>query len=290
MDTLVMWKQNLPDELKLNEADLEKWEKSEDSTFSCDRARLSLHMLYNQVNTRFLGDLNKTDGVEFKLNILAVRPAFLSAVKKLVAARYLDKQWITIDTCDLELDLSPDLHSASCFRRSSNCARVNLHISMLIKQRVKAPGNKLLVADLHYIFNAAIILLMYRISFINARTKDTVYLNFAKEVFEEEAKSGSEYGKDCLDVLVDMDSMVEGLREIIHWTSERQCETWSNSTSPSAVAGPWSGQTPAGPMGLGSEGDLDFQQRLERLTSWRENDPWQEDDYVYNQQAIPTSA
>ena len=152
---------------------------------------------------------------------------------------------------------------------------------MLIKQRIKAPGNKLLVADLHHIFNAAIILLMYRISFVNARTRDSVYLNFAKEVFEDEAKSGSEYGKDCLAVLVDMDSMVEGLREIIHYPDwkppRRQFETWSNSTSTGAVAGSWSGQAPTGPTELKIEGDSDMQRRLEeRLMSWRRNDPWVE--------------
>lgn len=160
---------------------------------------------------------------------------------------------------------------------------------MLIKQRIKAPGNKLLVADLHHIFNAAIILLMYRISFVNARTRDTVYLNFAKEVFEEEARSGSEYGKDCLAVLVDMDSMVEGLREIIHlreWTPGRQCETWANLTSPSAFTGSWSGQK----REPGSEEDLDYQQRRERLMTWRANDPWEPDEPEYGHHIIPVPA
>lgn len=166
---------------------------------------------------------------------------------------------------------------------------------MLIKQRIKAPGNKLLVADLHHIFNAAIILLMYRISFVNARTKDPVYLNFAKEVFEEETKSGSEYAKDCLAVLVDMDSMVEGLREIIHWSEwtppGRQNEAWSSSTSPSAVSGSWSGQAPTGPTEQGSEEDSDLKQRLQRLMSWQDNNPWQEEvEHVYNQHAVSAPA
>jgi len=57
MDRLGIWYQRLPNELKLNEHHLEmnenqldNWE-NDGSPFLGDRAQLSLHMLYNQVNS-----------------------------------------------------------------------------------------------------------------------------------------------------------------------------------------------------------------------------------------------
>ncbi|KAM7184313.1 Fungal specific transcription factor domain containing protein [Naviculisporaceae sp. PSN 640] len=172
-----------------------------------DRAYLSMRMSYNQ------------------LFILAIRPAFLAAVKKLVAERYFrHKELLMQPVAEGYLnrkDLSIDRH-VLCqeFRESGDVARDTLIIGAHIKTHLEAPGNKLLVADLHHIFNAAVHLLMFRISFVNLRGGDTRHIKFAKEVFAEEAKAGSAsaraYGEDCLAVLEDIDGMVDDLRKIVH--------------------------------------------------------------------------
>lgn len=181
-----------------------------------------------------------------QLIILAIRPAFLAAVKKLVAERYLNRK-----------DLSIERHRlCQEFRDSGDAARDNLIIGEHIKKYLEAPGNKLLVADLHHIFNAALVLLMFRISFVNWRSGDTEHIKFAMNVFKEEAESGNEYGKDCSAVLEEMNFMVDGLREIIHW------DRWTPPTQQQDGVNP------------------DFKQRLQQLMSWQydedeEGDVWE---------------
>lgn len=172
--------------------------------------------------------------------ILTIRPAFLAAVKKLVAQRYLNRATeLRIDTHPLHLE----------FRDSANAARDNLIIGHHIKNYLKAPGNKLLVADLHHIFNAAVVLLMFRISFLNFRSRDGFHIQFAREVFQQEAESGSEYGKDCFAVLDELNRMVDGLRDIIHW------DYWTPPTQQ-------------------DEADPSVRERLEQLMMWREDEEW----------------
>ncbi|KAM7185715.1 Fungal specific transcription factor domain containing protein [Rhypophila sp. PSN 637] len=192
--------------------------------------------------TQDLGDRSK------QLFILAFRPAFLSAVKKLVAVSYLNHreglhQQDQIEEHPLKYE----------FRASVEAARSNLMMGTHIKEHLKAPGNKLLVADLHHIFNAAVVLLMYRISFVNWRTNDTYHIDFARKVFEEEASSGSVYGKDCFAVLDELNRMVDGLRLIIH--DKKWPPGWPLRTQQ-------------------DEADSDYNQRLEQLISWR-TEPWE---------------
>lgn len=100
----------------------------------------------------------------------------------------------------------------SHIRECSDAARRNLRLGRWVQKL--SPGQKLLLADLHNVFNAAIILLLHQIVFVNLRTNDVSDITFAKEVFEREAALGDKYGKDCAEILQDLSSLVEKLREI----------------------------------------------------------------------------
>lgn len=104
--------------------------------------------------------------------------------------------------------------SISPIRACSDAARCNLRLGRLM--RLHSPRQKLLMPDLHHIFNAAIVLMMHQIIFVNLRTQDLDDVGWAIEVFEAEAETGSEYGKDCTRVLRDFNYLAQRLRGPVH--------------------------------------------------------------------------
>lgn len=98
-------------------------------------------------------------------------------------------------------------------RECSDAARRNLRLGRWIRKL--SPRQKLLVPDFHNIFNAAIILLLHQIVFVNLRTNDVSSIAFAKEVFEREAGFGDIYAKDCARILQDLSVLVTKLRELM---------------------------------------------------------------------------
>ncbi|KAK3381097.1 hypothetical protein B0H63DRAFT_474897 [Podospora didyma] len=146
-----------------------------------DRARYSLHMAYNQ------------------LVILALRPALLAAVKKVVLDGVWRREW--------------NIQSHPFYARIDDCskaARSNLKLACWI--RVISPKQKLLLADLHHIFNAALVLLLHQIGFSNMRTMDSRLIDFAITVFEKEAGTGNGNSIECIRILKDMRVLVRRLR------------------------------------------------------------------------------
>lgn len=99
-------------------------------------------------------------------------------------------------------------------RYCSDAARRNLRLGRLM--RLHSPQQKLLLPDLHNIFNAAIVLTMHQMVFVNLRTQDLDDVVWASEVFETEAKTGNEYAKDCARVLQDLKYLAQQLRNPIH--------------------------------------------------------------------------
>lgn len=142
--------------------------------------------------------------------ILAVRPAMLMAVRKAVAS---------IVCADQPFDMESHPHIEP-IRACSDAARRNLRLGRLM--RLHSPGQKLLLPDLHNVFNAAIVLMMHQMVFVNLRTQDLDDVKWALEVFETEAKTGSEYGKDCSRVLQDLKYLAHGLRNPIHDPDTKQ--------------------------------------------------------------------
>ncbi|KAK4119083.1 hypothetical protein N657DRAFT_582479 [Parathielavia appendiculata] len=156
------------------------------ASFGRDRACWSLHMSYNQ------------------LVILAIRPAMLMAVWKAVAS-------IVCDNLPFDMENHPHLEP---IRACSDAARRNLRLGRLM--RLHSPRQKLLLPDLHNIFNAAIVLIMHQMVFVNLRTQDLDDVGWTIEVFDTEAETGSEYAKDCARVLHDFKYLAQRLRNPIH--------------------------------------------------------------------------
>ncbi|KAJ0159872.1 hypothetical protein CTA2_8970, partial [Colletotrichum tanaceti] len=155
-----------------------------------------------------------------QLLILVVRPIFFAAVKKVFAERYItsDRRW--------DLD-----HHAPRIAACSDAARQNLFLARWLLA-LNGGSRKLLQAGLHYVFNAAIVLMLQDLlvpyfassalsssssllspSSSSAESDD---VSFAIGVFEAEAKTGSNYGRDCAAVLQDLRSLVQRLRPDAH--------------------------------------------------------------------------
>ncbi|KAK1967428.1 fungal-specific transcription factor domain-containing protein [Colletotrichum sublineola] len=152
---------------------------------STDPACCLLHMAYNQ------------------LLILVVRPVFFAAVKKAFAERYIqsDRRWDT------------EQHYASRISTCSEAAHRNLYLARWLLS-LTGGSHKLLQAGLHYVFNAAIVLMLEDLLSLNlvSPSTDSDDIKFAISVFEEEAKTESNYGHDCATVLKDLKSLVQRLR------------------------------------------------------------------------------
>ncbi|KAK0707929.1 hypothetical protein B0H67DRAFT_588925 [Lasiosphaeris hirsuta] len=160
-----------------------------------DRAFCSLHMTHNQ------------------LFILTVRPAFLAAVRKVVAGKFLTRfspsggehpEWSVEESSHVQR-----------LRECSESARVNLWLAKRVRMLL-SPKEKLLIQELHHVFNAAIILMMHHIVFLNLRTNDPELIDFAISVFNTEASTGSDYAIDCARVLPDLRELAKKLREAVH--------------------------------------------------------------------------
>jgi hypothetical protein len=105
-------------------------------------------------------------------------------------------------------------------RACSDAARRNLRLGRLM--RLHSRRQKLLLPDLHNIFNAAIVLTMHQMVFVNLRSQDLDDVGWASEVFEAEAETGSEYAKDCARVLQDLKYLAQQLRNPIHDPDTKQ--------------------------------------------------------------------
>ncbi|KAK1540346.1 fungal specific transcription factor domain-containing protein [Colletotrichum paranaense] len=172
LQLLGSWQSSLPPTLQMST-----------SHPSSDPSCCLLHMAYNQ------------------LLILVVRPIFFAAVKKTFAERYI--------TSDRRWEFS---HHADRISSCSKAAHGNLYLARWL-MRLNGGTRKFLQAGLHYIFNAAIILMLEELLVFSPATEpDDINVNFAISVFEEEAKTESNYARDCATVLKDLQSIVQRLR------------------------------------------------------------------------------
>ncbi|KAK0744541.1 hypothetical protein B0T21DRAFT_357969 [Apiosordaria backusii] len=193
-----------------------------DGRFGRDRACWALHMARNQ------------------LIILAVRPVLLTAMRKAIASLINQGKLFNIYDNVLVEEI----------RQCTDAAQLNLRLGCLM--RYYSPHGRLLVQDLHHIFNAAVFLTMYQLVFVNYRTQLVENVDWAIEVFNQEQTTGCAYAKDCFEVLRDLRFLVTELRESIH-SPEKKEELWDpngrlqnylgnmtatrNNTTSEAVAG-----------------------------------------------------
>ena len=183
IEKLENWKLQLPSELRI--------------PHELDPACCTLHMAQNQ------------------LLVLTTRPIFLAVVKQALAARFMNGYW----------SAEQHLHGAY-LRVCSDAAYRNL----ILAQRLR-PARKFLQAGLHFVFNAAVVLLLNRILYGAKGTSvglghktlavpgDNFHaheVQFAIHVFEQEAKTGTNYARDCFRVLQDLRALID------HYMSQSQ--------------------------------------------------------------------
>lgn len=159
----------------------------------------------------------------YQLMILTLRPLFFLAVKSYIGG----------DLIKVPRDIYNHEH-ITFLLECANAARRNLrlgrHILMRCNQGGTVPGKPIMI-DLHHIFNAAVIMLLYQMVFTSSHSSDASALRFARKAFEREAKteclsnsnrtsgmgiaSGpTGYASDCLGVLNDLTELVDRIRPL----------------------------------------------------------------------------
>lgn len=115
---------------------------------------------------------------------------------------------------------------ASYISQCSDAARRNLRLGRHIYERCNSSSDKKLVMlDLHHIFNAAVVLLLHQMTIANVVNTDTLGIRAARQIFEHEARTecaspgpagvqGSGYASDCLGVLNDLAALVARIRPL----------------------------------------------------------------------------
>lgn len=161
--------------------------------------------------------------MSYQLMILTLRPLFFLAVKSYIGG----------DLIKVPRDIYNHEH-ITFLLECANAARRNLrlgrHILMRCNQGGTVPGKPVMM-DLHHIFNAAVIMLLYQMVFTSSHSSDASALRFARKTFEREAqteclsssgRSGgmgvasgpTGYASDCLGVLNDLTELVERIRPL----------------------------------------------------------------------------
>jgi hypothetical protein len=150
-----------------------------------------LHMVHNQ------------------LMVLATRPVFFGAVKRAVAQQIVRGEY-------LPEDRTREGHMQACLAAA--------HQNLLLAQRVRQSGRRSLQADLYIFFHAAVILLLTRLlrkgsdakpghsdlhTILEPLVEDQFEANirFAIKSFEEEAKTGTHYTRECCKILQDLNAL-----------------------------------------------------------------------------------
>lgn len=161
--------------------------------------------------------------ISYQLMILTLRPLFFLAVKSYIGGDLIK---VPRDIYDHE-HITFLLECANAARRN---LRLGRHILMRCNQGGTTPGKPVML-DLHHIFNAAVIMLLYQMVFTSFHSSDAYALRFARKTFEREAQteclsssgrpggmglaSGpTGYASDCLGVLNDLTELVERIRPL----------------------------------------------------------------------------
>jgi hypothetical protein len=187
LDMLRTWQLRLPPSLQIPE-DLNH----------LDPSCCILHMAHNQ------------------LILLTTRPIFFAVIKQAI-----ERQGVHGDYLSEEVEQAP--HMPTCASAA--------HRNLLLAQQLTISGRKLLQAGLHFVFNAAVVLLLKRLmrspvaieseesnvrnsSAASVENDVEASIQFAVSSFEEEAKTGTNYPRDCCKILQDLNALT------------RRCMSW----------------------------------------------------------------
>ena len=209
-----------------------------------DPACCTMHMSYNQ------------------LIILTTRPVFFAAIKKVVAQRMFS-----------DLGSSESCIHETQIRSCTEAAQRILDLARLLQ----TTNRNWLQSGLHFLFNAAVVLLLSRISsayeddFDSDRAPEGPHAaetRFAIHVFEQEAKTGTNYPRDCCRVLQNLKALTDRyvLTQRMSTTQQRPVVWRFDTTTSQPATAP--SAPPQGPSN-GSNGDTDIYQEM---LSWAQTD------------------
>lgn len=154
-----------------------------------------------------------------QLLILTLRPLFFLAVKSAIGADFLH---------DCEQRDMLEHGKIQLIFRCSAAARRNLWLgrhfnelcSVVPKPSDMGIPGKLVMLDLHHIFNATVVLLLHQMVFFNVVNTDTFGITVARQIFETEARAEclgggvTGYASDCVSVLNDLAALVAHIRPL----------------------------------------------------------------------------
>ncbi len=137
----------------------------------------------------------------FQLIILAVRPLLFINVKTATADMLLNAR-----ASGHQVAHQPELHLCA------DAARRNVHVwHRLFGQQHTA---RLSVSSVHYLFNAALALQLYRLLVDGETQDDYDAISFVISVLDVDQGSNKAYAKDCSQVLADFGSLMNRLRTV----------------------------------------------------------------------------
>lgn len=117
------------------------------------------------------------------------------AVKRAVAERYMK-------ACSWNLEQQPQFNYVDA---CSKAAHRNIHLAQWVMQLYNT--RRLLQSGLHFVFNAAVILLLNCVLHNTAEASDEIA--FAIEIFARQSRTGTNYERDCLQVLKDLKALID---------------------------------------------------------------------------------
>ncbi|KAF1916576.1 hypothetical protein BDU57DRAFT_450222 [Ampelomyces quisqualis] len=194
--------------------------KTSQSTNNIDVALKMLQTWHSQLpaNLQMPADINQADPsccilhmAHNQLILLTTRPIFFAATKQAVARRVVRGRHHP--------------NQAPSGPHISICSAA-AHRNLLLAERLMRSGRKLLQAGLHFVFNAAVVLLLKRLTRSTLKAtlerpelRSTLTIQFEEEiessvhfaiaVFEEEARTGTNYQRDCCKILQDLNALTE---------------------------------------------------------------------------------
>lgn len=188
-------------------------------------------------------------------------------MKKILADRFLSQKSLKDRTENYQGD-----SYRSFVGRCHDAACGNIRLGRLIRDL--SPRQRLTHQEAHAIFNAALIILLQRLAFLQSEPAETDDVAFAIEVFQQEARLGNNFGIDCLTVLQDLSFIVHALPQAHLSVADEPTVSATTFTNSSEANGPVEPVIPAadidlleGPSGVELNGAL-----FRELQTWLEND------------------
>lgn len=127
--------------------------------------------------------------------MISTRPILLIAVKRAVAERF-------IHPCSWDLEQQPQFnHVDAC----SKAARRNIRLAQWAMQLYNK--RRLLQAGVHFVPNAAVIFLLKCVLREDPGASDDIA--FAIDIFARQSRTGTNYKRDCWQVLKDLKALID---------------------------------------------------------------------------------